>query len=74
MVTAYNEPTMGFKSPLDVLKEGIARAGAGLYDKDAVQQAVNQYTTGKKVVVFSWTRRVFVRSGLGDGNMLRSLF
>ncbi len=49
--------TMSFKSPLDVLKQGIARAGAGPYDRDAVLELVNGYTSGEtKVVVFSWTR------------------
>ncbi|CAM9679828.1 unnamed protein product [Ectocarpus fasciculatus] len=51
--------TMGFKSPVDVLKQGIAKIGAGPYDKDAVVKVVDGYTSGsKKVVVFSWTRRV----------------
>lgn len=52
---------MGFKSPLDVLKQGIARAGAGPYDKEAVQKTVSDYTSGSKVVVFSWTRWVAIR-------------
>lgn len=55
-LAAYTEPSMGFKSPLDVLKQGIARAGAGPYDKEAVQKMVTGYTSGNKVVVFSWTR------------------
>ena len=52
---------MGLKSPVDVLKQGIARAGAGIYDKDAVVNVVNGYTASsgsKKLVVFSWTRCV----------------
>lgn len=50
---------MGFKSPVDVLKQGIAKIGAGPYDKDAVVKVVDGYTSGsRKVVVFSWTRRV----------------
>lgn len=48
---------MSFRSPLDVLKQGIAKAGAGPYDKDAVLELVEDYTSGStKVVVFSWTR------------------
>lgn len=56
-LAAYNDQstTMGFKSPLDVLKQGIARAGAGPYDQEAVQRAVASYKSDNKVVVFSWT-------------------
>ena len=58
---ADGDPTtttsMSFRSPLDVLKQGIAKAGAGPYDKDAVLKLVEEYTSGEtKVVVFSWTR------------------
>ncbi|CAM9471338.1 unnamed protein product, partial [Laminaria digitata] len=64
-LAAYNEPTMGFKSPLDVLKQGIARAGAGPYDKEAVQKTVSGYMSGNKVVVFSWTRCPFCKKAKG---------
>lgn len=49
-------PTMGFTNPLGVLKQAIARAGAGVYDEKAVKEAIDQYTTENKVMVFSWTR------------------
>eukprot|EP00904_Undaria_pinnatifida_P003592 jgi/Undpi1/13233/HiC_scaffold_8.g02895.m1 len=64
-LAAYSEPTMGFKSPLDVLKQGIARAGAGPYDKEAVQKTVSDYTSGSKVVVFSWTKCPFCKKVKG---------
>ncbi|CAM9345230.1 unnamed protein product [Pylaiella littoralis] len=54
--------SMSFKSPLDVLKQGIAKAGAGTYDKDVVKNLVDGYTSGStKVVVFSWTRCPFCK-------------
>ncbi|CAM9403436.1 unnamed protein product [Ectocarpus sp. 6 AP-2014] len=58
--------TMGFKSPVDVLKQGIAKIGAGPYDKDAVVKVVDGYTSGSnKVVVFSWTRCPFCKKAKG---------
>eukprot|EP00752_Nemacystus_decipiens_P013404 g11869.t1 len=54
--------SMSFRSPLDVLKQGIARAGAGPYDRDAVLKLVEEYTSGEtRVVVFSWTRCPFCK-------------
>lgn len=47
---------MGFTNPLGVLKQAIARAGAGVYDEKAVKDTIDQYTTENKVTVFSWTR------------------
>eukprot|EP00903_Cladosiphon_okamuranus_P010021 g9503.t1 len=56
------DPSTSFRSPLDVLKQGIAKAGAGPYDKEAVLQLVDEYTSGEtKVVVFSWTRCPFCK-------------
>lgn len=52
---------MSFKNPFDALKQGIARAGAGSYDKEAVVGEVERYKTNSKVVVFSWTRCVSTR-------------
>lgn len=47
---------MGFKNPFDALKQGIAKAGAGVYDKDVVVQEMNDFKANNKVMVFSWAR------------------
>lgn len=50
--------TMSFKNPFDALKQGIARAGAGSYDKEMLVGEMERYKADNKVVVFSWTRCV----------------